>query len=107
MGLALGVISFGLLPCAVRGGSARWSWQLYACAPGLRQTNGDGLLRAPGSMLSFPDMMHLLAHKLTGLCRGRLAFPFIFPGTFESVLFGHICLCRPERRSAQWVVNPS
>src|SRR5207253_3152549 len=63
--------------------------QIYARAPCLRQTDGDRLLGRTRSMLAFADVVHFLAHKLTGLCRGRLPLALILPRPLERFSLWH------------------
>jgi len=63
--------------------------QIDTGAPRLRETDGDGLLGRTRSMLAFADVMHLLAHKLAGLCRGRLPLALVLVGPLHCLLLWH------------------
>jgi len=43
-------------------------------------------------MLSFADMMYLLADELAGLCGCRFALALVLLGSFESLFFRHFDL---------------
>jgi hypothetical protein len=43
------------------------------------------LLGRSSPVLSLAHVMDLLAHELSGLRRGRLAFPLVFPGFPQSI----------------------
>ena len=60
-------------------------------------------------MFAFAHVVDLLAHELTGLCRRRLAFALVTPGTLHRSPFWHgntlqpfsmhdACPGRPEER---------
>src|SRR5262245_32652248 len=51
--------------------------ELHAGSTRLGQSDCDCLLRRSCAMLSFTDVVHLFAHKLASLCRGRLSLAFI------------------------------
>jgi len=92
MALPFFVITGSLLPCAGRCLSApRWL-QLHTGAPGLGKTNSDRLLGRSRAVLSFTDVVHLLAHEFAGLGARRFAFTRIFARAFQRLFFGHIDL---------------
>lgn len=66
--------------------------QVDAGAPGLRQADGDRLLRRARTVLAAPDVLHLFAHELSGL-RGRsLALASVAPGSFDGAFLWHVGL---------------
>src|SRR5438105_4974768 len=58
-------------PCLRRRLSRLRRAQIHTRPPRLRQSDGDGLLGRARAVLSFTDVVHLLAHELTGLRRCR------------------------------------
>lgn len=73
------------------GGSAAFFGRskVHAGAAGFRQSDGDGLFGGGCAVFSRANMIHFFAHEFAGLGAGRFAFPRIFPGAFQSFLFGH------------------
>jgi len=63
--------------------------QFHARSSRLRQADCNSLLRRPRSMLTFPDVIHLLAYELSGLRAGRFTFPGILTSSFDCLFFGH------------------
>src|SRR5207244_2940068 len=63
--------------------------QIDTGAPCLRQTDGDGLLGRTRSMLAFADVMHLLAHKLAGLCCRCLPLALVLARPLHCLLLWH------------------
>src|SRR3989442_3670028 len=71
---------------ARRGLALRGRRQRHAGAAGLRQADGDGLLRRTGAVLALAHVMDLLAHELPGLGAGTLA---LASGPLERSLLRH------------------
>src|SRR4030095_13403897 len=63
--------------------------QLYSSPASLRQTDHNCLFGRSRTVFSLADMFHFLAHKLTGLGRGRLAFALVLASTFNCFFFWH------------------
>jgi hypothetical protein len=82
MALTLGVIAIGLP--AGSGGcfTIARSLQLDTCATSFGEADRDSLFRRRRAMLTFPHMMHFLAHKFSRLRAGRLAFSLVLTGAF-------------------------
>src|SRR3972149_1336586 len=59
--------------------------QLHAGAARLRQADRDGLLRGPGAVLAFANVVHLFTHELAGFCRWRLALALVAAGPLQGV----------------------
>src|SRR3981081_1839629 len=60
-----------------------------ACASGLREADGNGLLRRSGSMFAAADCMDFFANKFARLSRGRLARALVLTGLFDCSLVRH------------------
>jgi len=45
-------------------------------------------------MFPFANVVHLFAHKFSGLSRWSFALSPVTPGPFESLFFWHNCRCR-------------
>src|ERR1700722_12698959 len=64
-------------------------WKFYSSPTGLGQPNGNSLLGGAGAVLPFPDMIHLLANKLSRLRGSRFPLAFVLRGALQRFLFGH------------------
>jgi hypothetical protein len=81
LGLAGG--AGGCLPVARR-------LQFHPRAPGLRESDSNGLLGRRRTMLAFSHMVHFLAHEFSRLCAGRFSFAGILASAFDGFAFRHI-----------------
>ena len=63
--------------------------KIHARATGLRQSNGDGLLRGSGSVLTLSDVVHLLANELSRLCARGLPLPLVSAGSLQRTFLRH------------------
>ena len=63
--------------------------QRHSGAAGLRESDGDCLLRRPGAVLPATDVLHLLTDELPGCRRRALALPQVLPGLLQRLLLRH------------------
>src|SRR5437879_5957833 len=75
--------------------------QIYSGAARFGQADSNCLFGGGGAVFALADMVHLFAHKFTGLCGSGFALPFITTGPFESLLFWHTHGCRRGTRLLQ------
>src|SRR5437867_8358065 len=64
-------------------------WKFHSSASRLGKANRYRLFSRSRAVLSFADMVHLLANELTRLGRGRLTLAFIALGSFYRFFFWH------------------
>ncbi|MOA50967.1 hypothetical protein D3C78_1740520 [compost metagenome] len=79
-----------LLGAALRGRTGAFRRRgLHARAPGLGQSDRNGLFGGTHAMLAFAHVFDFLAHEFAGL-RGRgLAFALVLLGTLQGFSFRH------------------
>lgn len=87
--LRLGEVALRLLSRARRRLALFWRWELHTSASRLGEANRDGLLRRSGAVLTVADVLHLLAHELTGLRARRLPFALVLARAFDRFSFRH------------------
>jgi hypothetical protein len=85
----LGRIARSLFTRALRSGPALRRRQFHPRAPRLREPDGDRLLRRPGAMFAFANMVHLLANELSGLRAGSLSFTRVLSRSIDGSFFRH------------------
>src|SRR5512134_1462756 len=88
-------------PGLLRRRSLRRRRELHACAPRLRQADGDRLFRRARPVLALPDVLDFLAHELTGLRAWRLAFTLGLLGSLNGFLLWHSNLQVVDRPPAR------
>ena len=88
-GTAPGQVPFSLFSHPIRRTACLGSPQLHASTACFRQANRNRLLWRPRSVLSLAQVMKLLAHKLSRLCRRRFSLFFIALCFFDCFLFRH------------------
>src|SRR5262245_55496173 len=84
--MAAGIGPLSALASALAGLALPRRLQIHAGPAGLGKADGDGLIGGAGAMLSFANVMHFFADKLTRLCAGRLPLALVFSGSFHGLL---------------------
>src|SRR5205085_5288236 len=87
MALTLLVVPGSFLSSAGRSLSASRRFQFDAGAPGLGETDGDGLFGRRCAVFAFPYVVNLFAHEFSGLRTGRFPLTGIFSSSFDGLFF--------------------
>jgi hypothetical protein len=87
--------------------AALWRRQLHSGSSRLRQTDRDGLLRAPRAVLPFANMMNFFANEFSCLRGWRFSFSLILARFFDCLVFWHVAPPNSEIRRRQSFVEYS
>jgi hypothetical protein len=63
--------------------------KLHSSSPGLRQADGNGLLRRSGAVLSLAHMMDFFSDELSSLGGGRFALTLVASGSLDCFSLWH------------------
>src|SRR5947208_1502946 len=89
MAVTLVVVPGSFLSSAGRSLSASRRFQFDAGAPGLGETDGDGLLGRRCAVFPFPYVVNLFAHEFSGLRTGRFPLTGILSASLDGAFFRH------------------